>query len=350
MPLRNRILLTLTLAMTLVSLTVVLFENIFVGAHIWHIVGIVLFIFGFVLLANQLFVQWITEPLAKFAAAAKAVREGKYRSEDMASILQRPDDVGELGTIFDQMAHSVARRDKRLELLKVIIPMGVRLSAEKDFDRLLEMMVIEAQKVTNADGGTLYLRDDNELRFVVMRNNSLNIHMGGRTGEKISFKPLNLYDENGEKNLANVAAYVVHKAERVHLDDAYHAQGFDFSGTKTFDKSTTYRSKSFLAFPLKGDEDEVIGVLQLINALDESDNIIPFASDEVIDSLALLTSAALAGYIRTDALRQEVDKLRIEIDQKKQNAQVEEITETLYFKKLQAKARKVRAEKQKRAK
>mgnify|MGYP002713108805 CR=1 FL=1 len=346
MPLRTRILLILTTAMTVVSLAVFFFDHLFFGNHFVRVVGIVLVIFGFVFFANNLLSKWLIEPLSTLSDAARAVREGDYRPEDLETILGRADELGELGKVFDKMARSVSERDKRLELLKVIIPMGVRLSAEKDFDRLLEMMVIEAQKVTNADGGTLYLRENDHLRFVVLRNDSLNTQMGGRTGDPISFEPLALYDENGDPNLANVAAYVVHKGEHVHLDDAYHAEGFDFSGTKTFDQSTGYRSTSFLTIPLLGDDNEVIGVLQLINALDKKTHeIIPFSSDEVIDGLALLTSAALAGYIRTETLRQEIDKLRIEIDQKKQDEQVEEITETFYFKDLQAKAREVRKRK-----
>ena len=306
-------------------------------------------VWGLGFLGVYFFANWVTKPIWAISKAASAVQSGDYRSARLEDVRLRSDELGNLGRVFDEMARTVGERDKRLELLKVIIPMGVRLSAEKDFDRLLEMMVIEAQRITNADGGTLYLREEDELRFVVLRNNSLNIAMGGRTGEAISFKPLDLYDDEGNPNLANVAAYVVHKAQRVHFDDAYDAEGFDFSGTKRFDENTGYRSKSFLAFPLEEDDGKVIGVLQLINALDaESGETIPFATDEVIDSLSLLTSAALAGYIRAEALRQEIDQLRIKVDQKKQDDQVAEITDTLYFKSLQVKAKEVRAQKKRK--
>lgn len=349
MRLRTRMLLTLAMAMTMLAIAVFVFDHLMFGDPVWRVTGIILLIFVLVFFFNRLLANWVTIPISKLSSAARAVRAGRYQSSYMQSIIERTDDVGQLGAVFDQMARSVAKRDKRLELLKVIIPMGVRLSAEKDFDRLLEMMVIEAQKVTNADGGTLYLRENDHLRFVVLRNNSLNIQMGGRTGNAISFDPLALYNENGGPNLANVAAYVVHKGEHVHLSDAYKAEGFDFSGTKEFDKNTGYRSKSFLTFPLLNDNDDVIGVLQLLNALDgDTNEIIPFSSDEVVDSLALLTSAALAGYIRTDALRQEVDMLRIKIDQTKQDEQVGEITDTFYFKDLQAKAREARSRKKRK--
>ena len=83
--------------------------------------------------------------------------------------------------------------------------------------------------------------------------------------------------------------------------------------------------------------------MQLINAYDiEEKNIISFDEDEVMDSLVLLASAALAGYIREESLRKEIAQLRIEVDQAKQARQVAEITETAYFKKLQIKAKGLR--------
>ncbi len=353
MTLRTRMLLTVAIiiTMTMFLLGIVFswdIDSTILKTQLLRMGGIALFVLALAIFITYLLADRITEPISKISKAAHAVQSGEYKAKDLEKIIQRPDELGELGKVFDKMAREVAERDKRLQLLKIIIPMGVRLSAEKDFDRLLEMMVIEAQKVTNADGGTLYLRERDKLRFVVLRNNSLDIQMGGRTGKEIAFSPLNLYDENGSENLSNVAAYVAIKGERVHLADAYTAKGFDFSGTKRFDKSTGYRSKSFLAFPLEGDDGKVIGVLQLINALDpEKGEIIPFSSDEVIQGLSLLTSAALAGYIRAEALRQEINKLRIEIDEKKRDVQVAEITDSAYFRELHAKAREVRAQKKK---
>ena len=307
---------------------------------------VALFVLALSIFGSFLFSNWITKPIRQISEAAVSVQKGEYRSEKLATVQERSDELGNLGKVFDEMAQEVLARDKRLRLLKMIIPMGVELSAEKKFDRLMEMMVIEAQRVTNADGGSLYLLEGDQLRFVILRNSSLGIAMGGETGEALSFPPLHLYDENGKENLSNVATYVALKNERVHIMDAYDAVGFDFSGTRNFDQKTGYRSKSFLTFPLEGDDGSVIGVLQLINAMDaESGEVVPFATDDVTEALALMTSASLAGYIRTEALMQEIDKLRIEIDQKKQDLQVAEITDSVYFKELQERAREVRAKK-----
>ena len=243
------------------------------------------------------------------------------------------------------MARGVSFRDKQLRLLRTVIPVGVSLSAEKNFNRLLETLVVEAQTVTNADAGTLYLVEDNDLRFVILRNASLGISMGGTSRNEISFSPVRLYNDDGSENRANVASYAALTRQKVMVADAYETSaGFDFSGTKAFDKRSGYRSKSFLTIPLEGKDAKVIGVLQLINAKDpDSGEIVPFSSDDVLEALVLLASAALDGYIREETLRAEIAQLRIEVDESRRAHQVAEITDTHYFKTLQDKAKELRS-------
>ena len=243
----------------------------------------------------------------------------------------------------------MADRDRRLRLLRTVIPVGVRLSAERDFNRLLETILLEAQELTNADAGTLYLVTEAQtLRFVIMRTNSLNIAMGGTTGKPITVPDVPLYDEDGKPNHRNVASHAALTAERITIPDAYQAEGFDFSGTRAFDARSGYRSQSFLTIPLEGESGKVAGVIQLLNAKDRvSGAVVPFEVDDVIDSLVLLASSALRGYIREQALRKEIDKLRIEIDRSKQAQQVQEITDTQYFQTLQQRARQIRERRKK---
>ena len=174
---------------------------------------------------------------------------------------------------------------------------GLALSKEKDMNKLLEMILIEAKRIANSDGGTLYMMtDDQRLRFEIMMTDSLNFHMGGTSGENIPFYPVKLYTDEGEANKTMIAAYVGLTGETVNIEDAYTAKGFDFSGTKMFDEKTGYRSQSFLTVPLKNHEDEIIGVLQLLNAQDaKSKKIIPFASDvqEMVEALASQAAVAI---------------------------------------------------------
>jgi GAF domain-containing protein len=156
---------------------------------------------------------------------------------------------------------------RRFEQLNEI---GAALSHERDIDKLLEIILVAAKTITHADGGTLYrvTEDERSLRFEIMRNDSLGIAMGGTSGNPISFPLLPLRTESGEPNNSMVAAYAAIHQETVSIADAYQAEGFDFSGTRKFDERTGYRSQSFLTVPMKNHENAVIGVLQLINAID----------------------------------------------------------------------------------
>ena len=81
------------------------------------------------------------------------------------------------------------------------------------------------------------------------------------------------------------------------IADAYVAEGFDFSGTRHFDERTGYRSQSFLTVPMKNHENEIIGVLQLINALHpESGCVVEFskADQRLAESLASQAAIALS--------------------------------------------------------
>ncbi len=282
--------------------------------------------------------------------AVDAVEQGEYSPDMLADLILRTDEIGQLARVVDTLGRDVTYRYRQLRLLGKVIPIGVALSAEKDFNRLLESLVIEAQDVTGADAGTLYLLKDNALQFVIVRNATLSINMGGTSGNRIAFKPLFLYNADGSENRSNIATYTALTHQKVVVADAYEtSDGFDFSGPRAFDKETGYHSKSFLTIPLEDQDHEVIGVLQLINAKDpDTGEIVPFPSDNVLDMLVLLASAALDGYIREEKLRAEIAKLRIEIDEKRRDLQVAEITDTDYFRHLQDKAQQMRSQRQNR--
>lgn len=185
----------------------------------------------------------------------------------------------------------------RHDLIEVILPVGIALSAEKNLDRLLERIVLEGKAICNSDGGTMYLRTkENSLRFVIMHTDSLGIAMGGTTGKQIHHNPLNLYDPvSGQPNHHNVATHVALQGETINIADVYYAEGFDFFATRNFDKNNNYRTISCLTVPLKDNSNNVIGVLQLINAKDpESGQVICFDPYLQLVSESLASQAAVA--------------------------------------------------------
>jgi HD-GYP domain-containing protein (c-di-GMP phosphodiesterase class II) len=183
---------------------------------------------------------------------------------------------------------------RRLEQLNAI---GASLSKERDINRLLESILVAAKTITHADGGTLYrvTEDGQALRFEILRTDSLHIALGGTTGNSITFPNLPLHDDKGNPNNSLVAAYAALHDKTVNIADAYTEAGFDFSGTRKFDERTGYRSQSFLTVPLKNHENEIIGVLQLINAKQEgSGKVVPFSASDQRLAESLASQAAIA--------------------------------------------------------
>jgi HD-GYP domain-containing protein (c-di-GMP phosphodiesterase class II) len=183
---------------------------------------------------------------------------------------------------------------RRLEQLNEI---GAALSSERDINRLLEKILVAAKTITHADGGTLYLvtEDRSALRFEIVRNDSLNIALGGTSGNAITFPNLPLRDDQGQPNNSMVAAYAAINDKTVNIADAYSEAGFDFSGTRKFDERTGYRSQSFLTVPMKNHENEIIGVLQLINSLHpQSNQVQAFSQAEQRLAESLASQAAIA--------------------------------------------------------
>ena len=178
--------------------------------------------------------------------------------------------------------------DETVRQLENLVSIGIALSAEKDSNKLLEMIMLEARRVTNADAGTLYLVEGDQLRMKITHNKTLNSFLGGK-GEEIDLPPVPITKEY-------VSGYVAATAEAVNIPDVYEAEGFDFSGPRKYDAMTGYRTCSMLVIPLKNHLEEVIGVLQLINAQDEeTGEVIPFDPryQSIVQSLSSLAAIAL---------------------------------------------------------
>jgi HD-GYP domain-containing protein (c-di-GMP phosphodiesterase class II) len=193
---------------------------------------------------------------------------------------------------------------------KRLIKIGVALSAEKDINRLMEHILLEAKDMSNADGGTLYILKDNVLEFEIMRTDSLGIARGGTTGIEINYAPVRMYLDDGDPNLQQIASHAALQRITVNVADAYETEELDFSGTINFDKNTGYRSTSFLTVPLMNHEGLVIGVLQLINAKDrESGEVIPFSESiqPLIEALASQAAVALDNQQLLEAQRKLMD-------------------------------------------
>lgn len=183
--------------------------------------------------------------------------------------------------------------EDQIKHIKQLTSIGLALSAEKNISKLLEMIVDESRELSNADGGTLYIVDDDKkhLRFEIMQNDTMKTRMGGTSGIEISLPKVPLYID-GKPNHSNVSSYTALTGEPVNIQDVYKAEGFDFTGPRKYDATTGYRSKSMLVIPMKNHENNIIGVLQLLNARDpETGEVVAF-SKEYVDLIGSLASQA----------------------------------------------------------
>ena len=181
--------------------------------------------------------------------------------------------------------------------LQRILSIGVALTAERDMNRLLNTILTEAIAITDCDAGTLYLLEDDKLHFKIMHNHSLGIFLGGE-GVPVGLPPLELSE-------ANVASYVTIHRNMENIADVYVSDKFDFTGPKQYDNLTGYRTQSMLVVPLLNNRDEIIGTLQLMNAMDRDKNVIPFAKEyeEIFRSVSSLAAIAVTNMRFTEENR-----------------------------------------------
>jgi len=187
--------------------------------------------------------------------------------------------------------------DQVLSKIGLLNEIGIALSAATDVEVLCDKILTGAMELTDSDGGSLYRMSDDKtsLEFVIVTTHSLDIHMGGRSGQEIKFPVIPLM-VNGQPNKSNVVSSAVHDEHTINIPDAYHAEGFDFSGTRKFDQQTGYRTKSILTIPLTNHYNEIIGVLQLINAKDENTGEtreFSLADKQLAESLASQAAVAI---------------------------------------------------------
>lgn len=177
-----------------------------------------------------------------------------------------------------------------------IMEINLELANELDKDKLFEMILTLTRELTHSEAGTLYIKSEDKkfLDFKVVQNTPLDIHMGG-TKSEITWDSLPLYLEDGSLNKSMIAAVSALDKKIINIDNVYENEEYDFSGAKNFDKRTGYKTKSVLVIPLTNHEEEVIGVLQLINKTKVSKKIIPFdySDEEILKALAAQAAMAL---------------------------------------------------------
>jgi len=236
----------------------------------------------------------------------------------------------------------VEREKKRADdLLNVVIPIGAALSGERDFGTLLDRILGEAMAISHAEGGILHLRtEDEHMRVVTARYQGLpDSEAAAKAAAAEPAIPLWRHGTD-EQEHRQLVAHVAWVDRVINIADSYDQTEFDFTRLHQFDADSGLRSVSILALPLRSGAGQVIGVIQLINARDPaSGQVVPFDAhlEQLMTSLSTLAGVALENYRREQRLQQEIEILRIEIDEKREARAVAELTETDFFRQLEAK-------------
>jgi len=201
-------------------------------------------------------------------------------------------DYKEFNKALQQLNEIIGKQRKHI---KQLIHIGESLSAKNSLVNIFILILDEAMDYANADGGTIYVisNDKKHLDFKLTYNKSLGLKMGN-VDSPVTWPSISLFNKDDSPNMNYMVSYVYHTKESKTFEDVYEQDLFDNSGTQKYDKRNKYRSKSMAAIPLINHEDEVMGVIQLINAMDKDGKVIPFGKDHIVMLNSLASQAAIS--------------------------------------------------------
>lgn len=197
-----------------------------------------------------------------------------------------------LNLVVRNLSHLAEEQLKHIEQLTMI---GKSLSSETDLNKIFDLILDEGIAFTKADAATIYTVNDDAqaLDFEIVYNATMKMREGGSHGP-VGWPPVSLFDDEGNPKLSHIVASVYHSKQSLTFDDVYETKDYDITGTLNTDKAIGYRCKSMITIPLMNHEEEVLGVMQFINALDEDGNIISFTEEHKIMLYSLASQAAIA--------------------------------------------------------
>lgn len=200
------------------------------------------------------------------------------------------DETYDFGFFFNKLSAEIARRNQ-ISLLqfevKEFYEIGKSLTSEKDTVKLFETIINSSINLTSSDAGTLYLVIDKKngewstvkkgqiqdklLKFVIAKNRSMDIDLETFVS-KISTD--------------SIFGYTVITGKSLRIDDVYLMDSFfDYKHDKSYDLKAGYRTKSILTIPMKDHENNIMGVIQLINKKKNRNEIIDYSSEHSLKQI-----------------------------------------------------------------
>ena len=175
------------------------------------------------------------------------------------------------------------------QAFRELVQIGITLTSEQDLATLLERILTEARRFTRAEAGTLFLREADSLRFAVVQNDKLAKELGEEEmRRRLQVEPLSLRE-------LSLAGHVALTGDILNLHDTYMIPpDRPYAHDSRVDARLNYRTQSILVVPLQDPAHNILGVLELINALDRG-RVVPFDSqyESLVRSLASQAAVAL---------------------------------------------------------
>lgn len=173
------------------------------------------------------------------------------------------------------------------DMLKEFYDIGKSLSSEKDTLKLFEKIVNSSMKLTSADAGTIYIVVEQKsgdwstvkngstrgklLKFVIAQNTSLEV---------------NLQDFSAPISPESIFGFTVISGKPLRITDVYKiGEEDEYRHNHSFDKNTGYRTKSILSIPMKNHDNDITGVIQLLNKKQTWDTIIDYQKADAADEI-----------------------------------------------------------------
>jgi response regulator RpfG family c-di-GMP phosphodiesterase len=177
-----------------------------------------------------------------------------------------------------------------IDEIQQIFKITEKLNRINDLNSLLDQVLFYARMFTNADAGTIYLVEGDNLRFTYTQNDTFI--------RRTQLNKKQIYaDIKIPINANSIAGYVAKCRKSLKIDDVYELENhFPFSFNRQFDENSNYRTMSMLTIPLIVSEEKVIGVIQIINAIDpNSGEVVPFTAENemFVSFFANIASAAI---------------------------------------------------------
>ena len=174
------------------------------------------------------------------------------------------------------------------ERLKEIIRLDTELSTVQDLDILLERILTEARKITLADAGSIYIREEDDLIFSYVQNATLQKKLP--SGHKLIYSTFRV-----KISTESISGYVAETGRTLSIPDVYEIdEEAPYNFDSSYDLVSQYKTTSMLTVPLKSTRGDIIGVLQIINKQDPEGRVVSFDSEDEIICQHFASTASMA--------------------------------------------------------